>query len=81
MNKEVFDRLLQLIKDSMPGIDVSGVKENTRLIEELGYDSLGLLTLVMNVEKEFSVKFNRAYQINTIKDIYDYIIEYQRGFA
>ena len=81
MDKEVLNKLLQLVKDSMPDIDMAGADENTRLIEDLGYDSLGLLTLVINVEKEFSVKFNRYYHINTIKDIYDYILTNQKASA
>ena len=52
---------------------MSNVNENTRLIEDLRYDSLGLFTLVSSVEKEFNVSFETYYHISTIQDIYDYI--------
>lgn len=74
MNEKIYKRLLELIEESMPEVDVSGAGMDTRFIEDLRYDSLGLMTLVMNVEKEFSVAFNTFYQINTIKDIYDFIV-------
>ena len=73
MNKEIYDKLLKLISQSMPNIDMSNVNENTRLIEDLRYDSLGLFTLVSSVEKEFNVSFETYYHISTIQDIYDYI--------
>lgn len=81
MNNDIHNKLLNLVKDSMPEVDMTGVNENTRLIEDLGYDSLGLFTLAINVEKEFLVRFNRYYQINTIKDIYNYIIMNQKTSA
>ncbi len=73
MDKKVLEKIIQLISVSMPGVDVTNVNENTRLIEELRFDSLGLFTLVTNIEKEFNVKFNVTYHISTVKDIYDFI--------
>ncbi len=76
MNKEIYDRLLKLIAQSMPNVDMTNVNENTRLIEDLRYDSLGLFTLVSSVEKEFNLSFKTYYHISTIHDIYDYIIKH-----
>ena len=78
MNKEISDKLLKLVAQSMPGVDMTGANENSRIIEDLRYDSLGLFTLVRAVEKEFSIKFDEYYQINTIKDIYDYVVSHQK---
>ena len=76
MNKKIYDRLLKLIAQSMPNVDMTNVNENTRLIEDLRYDSLGLFALVSSAEKEFNVSFKTYYHISTIQDIYDYIIKH-----
>ena len=38
-------------------IDVKGISEESRLIEDLGMNSIGLLYMAMAVEEEFSVSF------------------------
>lgn len=76
MDKDIFDRLIKLISQSMPIVDVSNVNESTRLIEDLRFDSLGLFTLVSSVEKEFNVSFKSYYHISTVQDVYDYIIKH-----
>ena len=78
MDNEVMNTLLKLISESMPNVDMKGVNENTRFIEDLRYDSLGLFTLVINVEKAFNVSFKETYQINTVKDIYDFVISHKK---
>ena len=52
-------------------IDVKGISEETRLIEDLGMNSIGLLYMAMAVEEEFSVSFtNEDFAIlHTIGDV------------
>lgn len=38
-------------------IDVTNINEDSRLIEDLGMNSIGLLYIAMAVEEEFSVTF------------------------
>ena len=52
-------------------IDVKGISEETRLIEDLGMNSIGLLYMAMAVEEEFSVSFtNEDFAIlHTVGDV------------
>ena len=52
-------------------IDVNGISEETRLIEDLGMNSIGLLYMAMAVEEEFSVSFtNEDFAIlHTVGDV------------
>lgn len=52
-------------------IDVKGISEESRLIEDLGMNSIGLLYMAMAVEEEFSVSFtNEDFAIlHTVGDV------------
>ncbi len=79
MNEQIYNQLLTLVSQSMPGIDTTDITSKTRLIEDLGYDSLGLMILVLNVEKAFNVSFDVPYFISTIDDIYEYVINHKNN--
>jgi len=52
-------------------IDVKGISEESRLIEDLGMNSIGLLYMAMAVEEEFSISFtNEDFAIlHTVGDV------------
>lgn len=75
MDELAYKKILKLVSQSMPGVDMSNVNENTHLIEDLRYDSLGLMMLIINVERFFNVSFNIPYHVSTIKDIYNFVIK------
>lgn len=47
-----------IAKHSTPPVKVSKVKNDTSLIEELGYDSLGFIELIVAVEEKLGVELN-----------------------
>ena len=60
MNGEVvFPKLQSMIADSL-AIDRSGITRESRLIDDLGADSLDFVDLVFAIEKEFGVKIREA---------------------
>lgn len=64
--KEIFERVL-------PDVDMSTVTEETRLIEDLGFDSLALMMLAMELEDAFSFKFREFVRFETIGDVCLYL--------
>ncbi len=64
--KEIFERVL-------PDVDMSTVNEGTRLVEDLGFDSLALMMLAMELEDAFSFKFREFVRFETIGDVCLYL--------
>lgn len=56
---ERMERLIRLIKDNANEMQEGTViTENTRLIEELGYDSILLIQLIVDIEDEFGISLS-----------------------
>lgn len=69
-------KIKQLIHHIMPDIDVAKIKPESRLYEDLMFDSLSLMMLSIEVEREFKVRFTKQITFLTIKDLMDYLISY-----
>lgn len=69
----MYDRLLKLIKEVMPEAELDGANESSRLMEDLGLDSIGLMMLAMSLEDEFGVHFNEVVKFETVKDVISYL--------
>lgn len=61
---------LQLIK---PSLDLSTVDEESRLISDIGLDSLTILLLSLAIEKKFNIRFEGALTFNTVGEVINYI--------
>ena len=59
MADDVFPKLRAMIVDSL-AVDASEVTPESRLIDDLGADSLDFVDLVFAIEKEFGVKLREA---------------------
>ncbi len=56
---ERMERLLQLIKEYANVLpEGETITENTKLIEELGYDSVLLIQLIVDIEDEFEISLS-----------------------
>ena len=69
----MYQRLLELIKEAMPDLDVSKATEDSKLIEDLGFDSLAMMMLSMSLEDEFGVHFDKPESFETVKDVLSYL--------
>lgn len=58
-NQEIFNKVRDIIVDVLV-IDASEVQANSRLIADLGAESIDFLDLVFQLEKEFSIKIPRG---------------------
>ena len=72
-DKEIFERLKKLIAQSMPDVNVENVTEDTRLLEDLKFDSLGMMMLAMAMEDEFGISFDEPVNFATVKDVLEFV--------
>ena len=69
----MYKRLLELIKEAMPDLDISKANEDSKLFEDLGFDSLAMMMLAMSLEDEFGVHFDKPEHFETVKDVLSYL--------
>ena len=72
-DKEILERLKKLIAQSMPDVNVDGVTLETRLLEDLKFDSLGMMMLAMAMEDEFGISFDEPVNFATVQDVLDFV--------
>lgn len=69
----MLERLIALIHRIMPDVDTSHVNKETRLVEDLGFDSLAIMMLAMEMENEFKVHFDGPVNFHTVNDVIAYL--------
>ncbi len=69
----MYERLMKLIKENLPDKDLSNAKPESRLIEDLGMDSIGMMMLSMSIEDEFGVTFDAPVTFKTVQDVLDFL--------
>lgn len=67
------EKLKSVIERVVPGVDVSGITPDTRLVEDLGFDSLALMMMAMGIEDAFGYRFNEFVRFNTVGEVCDYL--------
>ena len=68
----ILETLKTLFNNVFEGeIDVSTIKDDARLIEDLGMNSIALLYMAIAVEEEFGVKFDNSdfATLRTVGDV------------
>lgn len=71
--ENTLERLRQLLQRSMPDTDVSQVTEESKLLEDLGLDSLNMMLLAIVAEDEFGIHFDTGFQPETVGDLCSFI--------
>ena len=74
--KEVFDKLINIFNIVINrSVDVSKINIDSKIVEDLGVNSIGLIYLAVAVEEEFDVDMSKASleTFKTIKDVINYI--------
>lgn len=78
---EIVTKLKREIAELLCLESSDGIDENTRLVEDLNIDSLGMVDLVMQVEDSFDVSLptnSDLSQIKTIGDVVDMLTQNQK---
>ena len=69
----MLEKLKELIKNTMPEVETEGVTRETRLIEDLHFDSLSIMMLSMSLEDEFGITFDEPMMFNTVGEVVDFV--------
>ena len=69
----MYDRLLELIKLYLPEDKIAQATPSSRLLADLGMDSIGMLMLSMALEEEFGVSFKEPVKFVTVQDVLDFL--------
>ena len=69
----MLERLKELMKGVDENVNLDNVTLDTKLVEDLHFDSLGIMMFAMAIEDEFGVTFEEPMDFVTVKDVVDYI--------
>ena len=69
----MLEKLKEVLGKVLPDLDLSTVTEDTRLIEDLGFDSLALMMLAMEIEDAFGFRFTEFVRFETVGDACGYL--------
>ena len=65
----ILDELKIIFKQINPNLDVDSVTLDTRLVEDLGLDSITILLLSFAIEKNFEIKFGGTPKFGTVGEV------------
>jgi acyl carrier protein len=69
----MLDKLKDILGKVLPEVDMSAVTEETRLVEDLGFDSLAMMMMAMELEDAFAFKFTEFVKFETVGDVCGYL--------
>ena len=73
-----FEELLKIIAEVKEDANIEDITPETRFVEDLGADSLDVLSIVELIESEFQITISddELMKISTVQDAYDAIEKY-----
>ncbi len=74
---EIAQKARELIAESL-GVAAEEISAEASFIDDLGADSLDIVELVMEIEKQFEIEIpdEDAEKISTVQDAIDYIVDH-----
>ena len=69
----MLEKLKELMKTVDSGVNLDNVTLDTRLVEDLRFDSLGIMMFAMAIEDVFNVTFEEPMDFKTVGDVVAYI--------
>ncbi len=73
-NSEILEEVRSTLAEHL-GADTAEIKEDTKLVDDLGADSLDLVELTMDLEEKFGLKIpdEDVSKLVDVKSIVDYV--------
>ena len=69
----MLEKLKQLMKGVDDSVNLDNVTLDTKLVDDLHFDSLGIMMFAMAIEDEYGVTFDEPMNFVTVKDVVDYL--------
>ena len=71
----MLEKLKVIIGKVVPDMDMTAIGMETRLIEDLEFDSLAIMMMSMEIEDAFGFKFAEFIKFETVGDVCKYLEE------
>ena len=67
--------MIEKIVAEVVGCDQNLVKDDSNFVEDLGYDSLNVVELIMQIEEEYEIEMpdEDVEELHTVKHMKDYL--------
>ena len=72
----MLNRLKEILGKVLPDTDLSAITEETKLVDDLGFDSLAIMMMSMEIEDAFNFKFTEFVKFESIGDVCKYLDEH-----
>ena len=69
----MLNRLKEILTRVLPDVDMSSVTEDTKLIDDLGFDSLSMMMMAMELEDAFGFRFTELVKFESVGDVCYYL--------
>ena len=69
----MLNQLKEILGKILLDVDMDTVTEETRLVEDLGFDSLEMMMMSMELEDAFNFKFTELVKFETVGDVCGYL--------
>jgi len=71
--EEIFDSLKDILSTVKPSVESSSIAQDSKLVEDLGIDSLSILLLSIAIETKFGFQFGNVPPFKTVGEVVDFI--------
>lgn len=71
----MLEQLKTILTKVVPDVDMATVTEETKLIEDLEFDSLAIMMMSMEIEDAFGFRFTEFVKFDTVGDVCRYLEE------
>ena len=69
----MLEKLKVILEKVLPDVDMAEVTVDTKLIDDLGFDSLAIMMMSMEIEDAFNFKFKEFVKFETVGDVCNYL--------
>lgn len=69
----MLEQLKEILGKVLRDVDMSQVTEETRLVQDLGFDSLAMMMMAMEIEDAYGFRFTELVQFETVGDVCGYL--------
>ncbi|MCQ2960437.1 MAG: phosphopantetheine-binding protein [Bacteroidales bacterium] len=72
-HEEILNGLKEILSKIKPNADLSNLSDSTRLVEDLGIDSLSMILMSISIEQKFDFNFSTQKPFQTVGEVIEYI--------
>ena len=71
----MLDKLKEILKTVVPGVNMDGVTLETKLVDDLDFDSLSMMMMSLEIEEAFGFRFEEMVKFETVGEVCSYLEE------